>query len=164
MGQAGPPHNQWRRWCVHEKVIDGKAHKCQRFISILCPINAVMGAIAGSQETLPYIGQLTPTLLTFGQPRRPLSLLQGMTCSTPTFQHAATAVLGRNGPVFCTTLRSCIQRFIGQRARDMRASCPMKSTMKTGNFGLTQRWKLSMHGAYARPICSCSQTGLLKAD
>ena len=46
-----------------EKMIDGKPHKCQRFISILCPINAVMGAIAGSQDTLPYIGQLTGILL-----------------------------------------------------------------------------------------------------
>ena len=34
-------------------MIDGKPHKCQRLISILCPINAVMGAI----------GQLTGILL-----------------------------------------------------------------------------------------------------
>ena len=46
-----------------EKIIDGKPHKCQRFISILRPTNAVMSAIAGSQDTLPYIGQLTGILL-----------------------------------------------------------------------------------------------------
>ena len=48
---------------VKEKMIDGKVHRCQRFISVLCPINAVMGAIAGSQDTLPYIGQLIGILL-----------------------------------------------------------------------------------------------------
>ena len=45
-----------------EKVIDG-VHKCQRFMSVLCPNNAAMGTIAGSQDTLPYIGQLTGILL-----------------------------------------------------------------------------------------------------
>ena len=39
-------------------MIDGKVHWCQRFISVFCPINAVMGVIAGLQDTLPYIGQL----------------------------------------------------------------------------------------------------------
>ena len=46
-----------------EKMIDGRMVACQRFISILCPINAVTMPIVGSQETLPYIGQLTGIML-----------------------------------------------------------------------------------------------------
>eukprot|EP00438_Fugacium_kawagutii_P020465 Skav206770 [mRNA] locus=scaffold167:518352:522925:+ [translate_table: standard] len=46
-----------------EKVIDGKVVQCQRFISIMCPVNAVTEPIAGSQDTLPYIGQMTGLLL-----------------------------------------------------------------------------------------------------
>ena len=46
-----------------EKMIDGKPHQCQRFISILCPINSVTLPIPGSQDTLPYIGQLTGLML-----------------------------------------------------------------------------------------------------
>ena len=44
-------------------MIDGRQVACQRFISILCPINAVTTPIVGSQETLPYIGQLTGIML-----------------------------------------------------------------------------------------------------
>eukprot|EP00438_Fugacium_kawagutii_P009611 Skav215637 [mRNA] locus=scaffold736:68674:73286:+ [translate_table: standard] len=45
------------------KIIDGKPVSCQRFISIMCPINAVTVALKGSQDTLPYIGQLTGLML-----------------------------------------------------------------------------------------------------
>eukprot|EP00435_Cladocopium_sp_Y103_P054322 s280_g17.t1 len=49
---------------VHkEKLVDGKPVPCQRFISILCPINAVTVPLAGAQDSLPYIGQLTGLLL-----------------------------------------------------------------------------------------------------
>ena len=49
---------------VHkEKWIDGKKVDAQRFISIMCPINAVTDPIPGSQDTLPYIGQLTGLML-----------------------------------------------------------------------------------------------------
>ena len=46
-----------------EKIIDGVRTHCQRFISVLCPINAVTEPLRGSQDTLPYIGQLTGILL-----------------------------------------------------------------------------------------------------
>ena len=46
-----------------EKMVDGKKVEAQRFISILCPINAVTEPIPGSQDTLPYIGQLTGLML-----------------------------------------------------------------------------------------------------
>ena len=46
-----------------EKVVGGKTKVCQRFISILCPINAVTEPIPGSQDTLPYIGQMTGLML-----------------------------------------------------------------------------------------------------
>lgn len=49
---------------VHkEKMVDGRAVACQRFISILCPINSVTTPLAGSQDTLPYVGQLTGLML-----------------------------------------------------------------------------------------------------
>eukprot|EP00438_Fugacium_kawagutii_P015911 Skav211119 [mRNA] locus=scaffold2659:123518:130322:- [translate_table: standard] len=48
---------------LKEKVVNGKVTQCQRFISIMCPINAVTTPISGSQGTLPYIGQLTGLLL-----------------------------------------------------------------------------------------------------
>eukprot|EP00435_Cladocopium_sp_Y103_P042108 s410_g11.t1 len=46
-----------------EKMRDGKPVAAQRFISIMCPVNAVTVPLAGSQDTLPYIGQLTGLLL-----------------------------------------------------------------------------------------------------
>eukprot|EP00438_Fugacium_kawagutii_P013115 Skav209586 [mRNA] locus=scaffold1607:39438:42899:+ [translate_table: standard] len=48
---------------VKEKVIDGKTVQCQRFISVLCPINDVTTPITGSQDTLPFIGQLSGIVL-----------------------------------------------------------------------------------------------------
>lgn len=49
-----------------EKTIDGKRVACQRFISIMCPINAVTEVITGAQGSLPYIGQLTGLLVEDG--------------------------------------------------------------------------------------------------
>eukprot|EP00438_Fugacium_kawagutii_P025579 Skav215575 [mRNA] locus=scaffold2748:77089:83434:- [translate_table: standard] len=46
-----------------DKIIDGRLVHCQRFISIMCPINAVTEPISGSQDTLPYIGQMTGLVL-----------------------------------------------------------------------------------------------------
>ena len=46
-----------------EKLVDGKTIPAQRFMSILCPINAVTTPLKGSQDTLPYIGQLTGIML-----------------------------------------------------------------------------------------------------
>lgn len=46
-----------------EKTVDGQRVAAQRFISIMCPINAVTVWLAGSQDTLPYIGQLTGIML-----------------------------------------------------------------------------------------------------
>ena len=46
-----------------EKIIDGKVHDCQRFISILVPTNAATTPIEGAQDTLPYIGTLSALLL-----------------------------------------------------------------------------------------------------
>ena len=48
---------------LKEKMVDGRRMDCQRFISILCPINSVTIPISGSQDTLPYIGQLTGLML-----------------------------------------------------------------------------------------------------
>eukprot|EP00438_Fugacium_kawagutii_P000030 Skav208216 [mRNA] locus=scaffold3686:21970:30201:- [translate_table: standard] len=45
------------------KIVDGKPVSCQRFISVMCPINAVTQALEGSQDTLPYIGQLSGLML-----------------------------------------------------------------------------------------------------
>eukprot|EP00435_Cladocopium_sp_Y103_P074422 s46_g48.t1 len=42
-----------------EKWIDGKRTMCQRFISILCPTNAVTIPLEGAQNTLPFIGTMT---------------------------------------------------------------------------------------------------------
>ena len=44
---------------VKEKVIDGVVKRCQRFISILCPVNACTVQLKGAQDTLPFIGTLT---------------------------------------------------------------------------------------------------------
>ena len=46
-----------------EKVVDGKTIAAQRFISILCPINAVTTPLVGAQDTLLYIGQITGLML-----------------------------------------------------------------------------------------------------
>lgn len=46
-----------------EKVIEGKVHQCQRFISILVPTNAATTPIEGAQDTLPYIGTLSALML-----------------------------------------------------------------------------------------------------
>eukprot|EP00438_Fugacium_kawagutii_P035175 Skav225826 [mRNA] locus=scaffold2516:55037:59475:- [translate_table: standard] len=48
---------------LKEKVVNGKVVKLQRFISIMCPVNAITQPIQGSQDTLPYIGQLTGLML-----------------------------------------------------------------------------------------------------
>ena len=42
-----------------EKTINGVKTHCQRFISILCPINACTTPLTGAQDTLPFIGTLT---------------------------------------------------------------------------------------------------------
>eukprot|EP00435_Cladocopium_sp_Y103_P020999 s1020_g5.t1 len=42
-----------------EKWIEGKRVMCQRFISILCPTNAVTIPLEGAQSTLPFIGTMT---------------------------------------------------------------------------------------------------------
>jgi hypothetical protein len=44
---------------LKEKQVDGRLVKCQRFISILCPINAVTVPLEGEQSTLPFIGSMT---------------------------------------------------------------------------------------------------------
>ena len=46
-----------------EKIVDGQPTAAQRFISILCPINAVTVPLTGAQDTLPYIGQITGIML-----------------------------------------------------------------------------------------------------
>eukprot|EP00435_Cladocopium_sp_Y103_P071488 s240_g37.t1 len=46
-----------------EKVIDGKTVAAQRFISIMVPINSVTVPLTGSQDTLPYSGQLSGIML-----------------------------------------------------------------------------------------------------
>ena len=46
-----------------EKIIDGKVHDCQRFISILVPTNAATTPIEGAQDTLPYIGTLSALMI-----------------------------------------------------------------------------------------------------
>lgn len=46
-----------------EKQVNGQLTQCQRFISVMCPINAVTEVVAGAQQTLPYIGQLTGLLV-----------------------------------------------------------------------------------------------------
>eukprot|EP00438_Fugacium_kawagutii_P016768 Skav231119 [mRNA] locus=scaffold7:90570:104623:- [translate_table: standard] len=48
---------------LKEKMVDGQLKKCQRFISIMCPVNAITEPISGSQDTLPYIGQMTGLML-----------------------------------------------------------------------------------------------------
>eukprot|EP00438_Fugacium_kawagutii_P012793 Skav211673 [mRNA] locus=scaffold216:126980:131499:+ [translate_table: standard] len=48
---------------VKEKMVNGRMMKCQRFISIMCPVNAITEPISGSQDTLPYIGQMTGLML-----------------------------------------------------------------------------------------------------
>ena len=42
-----------------EKIINGGQVMCQRFISILCPLNAVTIPMKGAQDTLPFIGTMT---------------------------------------------------------------------------------------------------------
>ena len=42
-----------------EKIINGGRVMCQRFISILCPLNAVTIPMKGAQDTLPFIGTMT---------------------------------------------------------------------------------------------------------
>ena len=41
------------------KVINGVRTMCQRFISILCPLNAMTVPLKGAQDTLPFIGTMT---------------------------------------------------------------------------------------------------------
>jgi hypothetical protein len=40
-------------------VINGERAMCQKFISILCPLNAATIPLKGAQDTLPFIGTMT---------------------------------------------------------------------------------------------------------
>ena len=40
-------------------MINGERAMCQKFINILCPLNAATIPLKGAQDTLPFIGTMT---------------------------------------------------------------------------------------------------------